>query len=599
MIETLLRGVAIAIAVAALLDPPVTMKARGRPRVAVIRSDQAQSLNPAIRTTFERLQADLRADFDIVAGRDDGADAAVVVGDRYPAAAMPVSQRIFTVTVAPAATEPNVRVSAIRSPREAARGTLIHLEVDVDGSNVGGVTSSLVVRAGQTHVEVGRATHTWAGREERWRTSIDVTPLDSPPWLLHVDVGAAVNERMLSDNSADVLVNAAEPLRVLVYDLRPSWASTFVRRALESDARFEVGSVVYPSRGVKISAGAGESLQSISLDGVRAIVVGGLERLTARDAEVLDRFLREREGSVVLLPDTRRAAQTARQWLPLPDAAEVLLEKPDRLLTEPPLPAFEVSEMLTFRPSPGARVLARAGNSKDAVVTVTPHGGGRLLVSGALDAWRSRTEANSAFDRFWQSAVGGAALAARPGIDVQVVPAIVRPGERTDVLVRVRPSAPGTGPANAPSVSAALNTGQMVRLWPEAEPGTFRGSFVAPRAEGVGRVTVSLSSPDVAPDNPEARAGPNGATPAASFMVASDAHTASSAAPPLALLAESRGGINVTASALTDLERRLRQDIASPAVRVERRPMRSAWWMLPFAACLGAEWWLRRRRGLR
>jgi hypothetical protein len=30
-----------------------------------------------------------------------------------------------------------------------------------------------------------------------------------------------------------------------------------------------------------------------------------------------------------------------------------------------------------------------------------------------------------------------------------------------------------------------------------------------------------------------------------------------------------------------------------------RYPMRSWWWLLPFAGCLTAEWWLRRRAGLR
>ena len=28
-------------------------------------------------------------------------------------------------------------------------------------------------------------------------------------------------------------------------------------------------------------------------------------------------------------------------------------------------------------------------------------------------------------------------------------------------------------------------------------------------------------------------------------------------------------------------------------------PMRTAWWLLPFAGCLSIEWWLRRRAGLR
>ena len=50
---------------------------------------------------------------------------------------------------------------------------------------------------------------------------------------------------------------------------------------------------------------------------------------------------------------------------------------------------------------------------------------------------------------------------------------------------------------------------------------------------------------------------------------------------------------------LADLERFMRGlPTAPPALQV-RHPMRSAWWILPFAMCLSAEWWLRRRRGVR
>jgi hypothetical protein len=33
--------------------------------------------------------------------------------------------------------------------------------------------------------------------------------------------------------------------------------------------------------------------------------------------------------------------------------------------------------------------------------------------------------------------------------------------------------------------------------------------------------------------------------------------------------------------------------------REVRHPMRSFWWLLPFAFALSAEWWLRRRAGAR
>jgi hypothetical protein len=41
-------------------------------------------------------------------------------------------------------------------------------------------------------------------------------------------------------------------------------------------------------------------------------------------------------------------------------------------------------------------------------------------------------------------------------------------------------------------------------------------------------------------------------------------------------------------------------DARGPERRPEtRHPMRSWWWLFPFAGCLAGEWWLRRRAGLR
>jgi len=65
------------------------------------------------------------------------------------------------------------------------------------------------------------------------------------------------------------------------------------------------------------------------------------------------------------------------------------------------------------------------------------------------------------------------------------------------------------------------------------------------------------------------------------------------------MLASSHRGIDVAPERLADLEGLIRRTVASPRFSIARHPMRSAWWMLPFAACLSAEWWMRRRRGLR
>jgi hypothetical protein len=136
-------------------------------------------------------------------------------------------------------------------------------------------------------------------------------------------------------------------------------------------------------------------------------------------------------------------------------------------------------------------------------------------------------------------------------------------------------------------VSARLETGEPIRLWPEAGADGFSGSFVA-SGPALQRVTVSAAEGE-AP-------GVSG-----SALVAVD-HAAGRAEPivlPLAMLAASRGGINVTPEHLSDLEAYLRREVSAPPARTTAHPMRSGFWILPFAACLGGEWWLRRRRGLR
>jgi hypothetical protein len=71
------------------------------------------------------------------------------------------------------------------------------------------------------------------------------------------------------------------------------------------------------------------------------------------------------------------------------------------------------------------------------------------------------------------------------------------------------------------------------------------------------------------------------------------------AEPALSMLSSSHRGIDVTPDRVAELERFVRGAVTSPDAAVVRRPLRSVWWLLPFAGCLSAEWWIRRRRGLR
>jgi hypothetical protein len=126
--------------------------------------------------------------------------------------------------------------------------------------------------------------------------------------------------------------------------------------------------------------------------------------------------------------------------------------------------------------------------------------------------------------------------------------------------------------------------GDVLRLWPDAAPGVFRGSFVAP-------VQPEWPSVLVTADAGERSRGQTRLT--------IDDNVREAVGPPLALLAASHGGIDVGPGQLGELERSIRTALAPAQESRRHNPMRSAWWFIPFAACLSTEWWLRRRAGRR
>jgi hypothetical protein len=583
MIAAALRWCAVAIAAAALIDPSVTVAARPRQRVALVTLSPAA---PAVVDVAQRLTADLRGGLDVAGGLDPSAAAAIVVGDRYPAALFPPSLRVFTVTVDASAHGP--RITAARAVRAVPGGTRIRVDVDLerlDDAPAGSIVTVVMPGVDRRAVEVGRVTHSWSARERHVSIATDALPIDSPPWHLQVRLLDASDT---ARDSSDLLVEDAAPRRVLFYEPRPSWIATFVRRALEADRTFVVSGLDYPVPGVRIASGGAASLAFDALRNVDVLVVGGLDRLTVSDRDTIDRFMRERGGSVVLLPDAKIAAGAAREWLSHVDVREMLLERAAVLAAAPPLPPIRASEMLVARATmPGAIVLASGKASGDAVILLMPRGIGRMVLSGALDAWRYRSDDDGAFDRFWRSTIAGVGLETPPPVRVQMFPAVARPGQTVRVTAQVNRSAAGMQSESPLKMIARVDDSDPVRLWPDAAVDAYSGSFSAPDA-GIHHVTVSAAG-----------AGAADAVGSAFVRVDPDARQAEPVLPSLAMLAASHRGIDVSPERLADLEDAVRRLEAPPSVREPRHPMRSALWIAPFAGCLCAEWWVRRRRGQR
>jgi hypothetical protein len=249
---------------------------------------------------------------------------------------------------------------------------------------------------------------------------------------------------------------------------------------------------------------------------------------------------------------------------------------------------LRVSELLVAHGlSPGSSVLATAG--PDPIVVSSPRGAGRIVVFGAVDAWRWRAADDDGFARFWRAMLLGEAAAVVPRLAVDVEPTLVRPGERVQVRARLRATELRTTAdvVTAPSLAAHIARasdprGEPVRLWPTAQPGVFEGEWTASGSGDVD-VTVTMGT----------------ATADATLTVDPDVTRASE--PDVEAAAIAARGSGGAARPLRDLDAVVREIAARfPAqpVRAVAHPMRSPWWLLPFAAALTFEWAWRRTRGL-
>lgn len=578
-LERALRAIAIVIAVVALIDPAWSRSAPVRPRVIVRHAADADR-------RLAGLVADVLArDFDVSRADEIGASAYVIAGADLPEGwTPPESAIVFAVT--PAAGTTGVRILSLDAAPEVSIDSVSTLRavLDVAGSGARDVTVSLSVDGVRRQELVAHV----AGGDTRAVVPLMYVPSRLGLARVRLQAQVAGGEPV----SAEIAIQAtARAWRVLVFDGRPSYASTFVRRALESDPRFDVTALSVTSRGMTMESGAAPA----SLDGADAlaafdlVVVGAPETLGAREAASLDRYLRARHGAVVLLPEGSGGEL-------VPGLTGIAAWKDERRSAAVKIAAGEntwtAREFLWPARWPALvtplATLAGADGEQPPVWQIAV-GGGRVLVSSAIDGWRSRADSASGYSAFWRLTAATAASATPALVHVRLDERLMTPG--APVVVDVQDFATTgarVGKAGAPVAEVLDVTGvssSTVRLWPGQSAQRWRGTFRAPDVPGRYRLRVSTNS---------------GASGRVEFLVDDAARIRSaSEGPGLASLAAStHGGATIAAENLSALPARLTQ-VLTPATAPRRAyPMRSMWWLMPFTVAASGEWWLRRRRGL-
>lgn len=573
VVRLALRIAAIMVAIAGVADPTLSINRVPTRQVMVV---------TAVDGDASAVRADLGvalADVDLQDRQPRGAalpcgpdDTCLVIADGSVDLHDGAIRRapVFMVKVGPAA-GPNVELSsAFVSPRQhAAAAGSVH--VVLSGAGVSGRTTNVRVLDGS--VVVGTASHEWSADGP---AELEVTwwAMGEGTRALRVEAVPVEGEIASFDNFIEAAATLHDaPTAVLVFDPRPSWSSTFVRHALEDDPRFAVRSRA--RLGPALTAGTPSSaLDAATLQGADLVVVGAPDALDAGEVALLERYLRVRGGTLVLLPDRLPFGAAARlfpgEWTEhLAPTAESI----------GPLRASEVLRQRTV----GATDVVLGTSRGLPAIVMSPAGAGHVVVVGAMDAWRFRDAADrAAFDRFWRAlAVEGGARGKETTVDL--ADSLVAAASTVPFNVRVR-SMQGRS-AIAVRAAARCDDGppQMIRLWPDGEEGAFSGSWPVGGGSGCELEVAAADGP---------------AVNAAVRVVRAPARGTRASFARLERLVAATGGLSVPAGSEQVIGDAMRHSELA-AVRTAVHPMRSPWWILPFAACLAGEWWLRRRDGLR
>ncbi len=559
-----LRLAAAVIAVAAVIDPEVERAAPAPVRVGVRVATAAPSL--AAERWIAELANLLPKDAIIARELDApeapwcvGLDVCIVVGDgTVPIGGRPEGPVQVVRVPAP---EVATVVAASSTPGHASE--MHEARIAVAGGGDGQTVEVVVDDAG---VEVGRLTH---------RRTSQLIDLVNVPWWPRSDGVRALTARIDAPRAvtpAPIFIGetSATSAEVLVWDVRPSWTGTFVRRALEGDRRLIVRAASQFAPRQLVRRGLAGPPSDADLSRARAVVVSGATALEAGQAVRLERYARAGGSLVVVLDEPPVGAVLAL----MPGPSSRPRREPDAV---PLGDRLRAAEVVSFDERSGDAVLATWDGGppgQRAVIVERRTGRGRIVVSGALDAWRWRDGADG-FDRFWQGLVVRAARAAAPPLGISW--ASGPPGPRVQVSSR-RGIADGVWPA----LDLARICGDVTTLIVAAEgpvPGTWladvRGMVDGCRVRamsGVDRIETSWPGPPTLPASPPA-------------------------ADALEMVATVTGGtVRDGASGAADLARPI-ADSPRPLVPAAWHPMRAWGWFVPFVAALCAEWSLRRRRG--
>jgi hypothetical protein len=535
----------------------------------------------------------------------------------------------------------DIAIERVAYPARPLAGATLLADVTLRLRGVGGTRVTLVAEAAGRRV--GETTVTLPAREEIVRVQIPLGALDPGVHRLTVRAPVLDGETVAANNEAHGVVEVrAGPDRVLYLEGEPRPELGFIRRAVALDSALQLVTLLRSADRKFLRLGVRDSLElaegfpstRAELFAYRAVILGSIEAafFTGDQLRMIGEFVSRRGGGLLALGGRNALAEGGFRGTPVAEVLPVALDGVPATADAPVVeyavrptlsgrvlpalrlgptdsasearwrslpPLTSVNALGSLRPGATALLSGRSAGSTVEVPVLSSQrfGRGTAYVLGAQDSWLWRMHADIAVDdrtheTFWRQLVRSVAEEAPDRLELAVQPVIAAPGE--PVTLRARVTDEGYLDVNDASVEVTVEAPDGRRTvvpleWVIGEDGVYTARYAAD-APGLHQVSA------------EARRGRDTTRALPTAMLADDSgadvEQAELRVPLLSRIADATGGRYYALANAAQLA----EDVIYTSSGVTVRQSLDLWDMpvvfLALAALLGAEWALRRARGL-
>ena len=548
---------------------------------------------------------------------------------------------VYTVGVGDERFRRDIELTRVAGPDRVLHGSAFAVDVMITQQGYDGQTVTLVAEEDGSIAATQEIT--FARGQPGTTARINLTAGTDGPRNFRFYIEPQQDERVVENNTRDLLVLVDDRReKILYFEGEPRFEVKFMRRAIADDENLQVVVLQRTAENKYLRLGVDGPLELAGgfpdtreeLFAYRGLILGSVEAsyFTHNQLQIIEEFVSQRGGGLLLLGGHQSFAEGGYAGTPLENVFPVVLETAE-LDPAPFLAEVQVNPTLTgrahaaiqlgttveeseerwgtlpvlstinplYRVKPGANVLLTGtpldGGDDLVILASQTYGRGRVVSFAVQDSWMWQMHADipledMTHERLWRQVLRWLVSAVPDQIALDLPRNQVAPGE--PVIIRAAVSDSGYLGVNGAQVEAVItdptgNERSIPLEWSVEEDGEYRAAFV-PDQMGSYRIRVDA----------EHAGAPIGSDEAG--IVARDLSTeffgAEMQAPLLRRIADETGGRFYTLDDVDGLADDARFTESGKTV-VETFEL----WDMPaililLLGLIGAEWGVRRRRGL-